>query len=98
MNLKKDTVFYILLFSSIAYTLLLLPASFMSLNSPFLMKGEIGGTISEWINFISIVSFPAVVLAGIFVGWSSYNGDKLRVALACISMPLVNLFLFLVTW
>jgi hypothetical protein len=97
MNLKKDTVFYILMFGSITYTLLLLPASFMALNSPFLMKGEIGGTIFEWTNFIAIISFPAIVLTGIFVGWSSYNNDNFPWALGCMSMPLLNLFLFLIT-
>ncbi len=97
MKLNKDNVFYILLFSSIAYTLMLLPASFMALNSPFLLKAEIGGSIFEWVNFLSIISFPAVVLAGIFASWGGYHADDLRWALYCISFPLLNLILFLVT-
>jgi hypothetical protein len=95
--MTKDKLFYILLFSSIGYTLLLLPASFLALTSPFLMKGEISGTISEWVNYISIISFPAIVLTGIFTAWSSYHNDNIRWSLICISLPVINLLLYAIT-
>ena len=95
--MTKRKLFFILIISSVAYTLLVLPASFLAFNSPFIRKGELSGSAIEWINYIAIISFPAVVLTGIFSAWSTYFNDELRWSLFCIAMPLINLLVYALT-
>jgi hypothetical protein len=75
----------------------MIPASFLALYSPFITKGEIGGTLVEWINYLSIISFPAIALTGIFAAWNSYHQNQWRSSLFWISLPLFNLLLYALT-
>ncbi|HRN95631.1 MAG: hypothetical protein M9931_12170 [Chitinophagales bacterium] len=92
--MTKDKAFYILLLSSIGYSAFMVPTSFWALYSPFILKGEIRGTILEWVNFLSIMSFPAVALAGIFVSWLYYQENKIKASFICMAAPLVNLVIY----
>jgi hypothetical protein len=98
MSISKENTRIILVLGTIFYLLALLPASYFTLSSPIVMRASFSDIKPvEWVNFLCIISFPAVVLVAIFSGWGSYNTDRLKGALVWMSIPLTTLLLFFVT-
>ena len=95
MIISKENTRIILVIATVVYILALLPASYFTLSSPIVMRASFSDiTAMEWVNFLCIISFPAVVLVAIFSGWGSYNTDKLNTALIWMSVPTVVLLTF----
>jgi len=98
MNITKENTRLILVVGTVVYLLSLLPGSYFTLSSPIVMRASFDDIKPiEWVNFLCIISFPAVVLVSVYSGWGSYNTDRLKGALIWMCIPLITLLLFFVT-
>jgi hypothetical protein len=84
----KTFCFGVVTFTTIVFSLLLLPALLMSLFAP--MAFDSGQNATVWLLVLSIWSFPVVALCSIGLSWFFYKLNRYRSAIAVSLLPLIN--------
>jgi hypothetical protein len=73
------------------YILLLIPACFLAVISPFAMTGSAGSQQDRFAAFLVMATFPFTIIASILVAWILFRRRNVGIALSVTLIPIVQL-------